>query len=86
MGLIADFGNFDGDLYEGMKRLLPHTKSLCTKSREFDAEGNETTIDFGRMMQLVKASPYRGCIAIEHLGDEPLAGLRKNIALVQKAL
>ncbi len=86
VGLVADFGNFDGDIYAGMKRILPYTKSVCTKSREFDAAGNETTIDFVRMMEVVKDSKYRGCIAIEHLGDEQLSGIRKSVALVKQAL
>ncbi len=86
VGLVADFGNFDGDIYAGMKRLLPYTKSVCTKSREFDAAGNETTINFARMMKLVKDSKYHGCIAIEHLGDEPMSGIRKSVALVKQAL
>ena len=86
VGLVADFGNFDGDVYAGMKRILPYTKSVCTKSREFDAAGNETKIDFARMMEVVKDSKYRGCIAIEHLGDEPMSGIRKSVALVKQAL
>jgi len=86
IGLIADFGNFEGDIYAGMEHILPYTTSLCTKSRKFDAAGNETTIDFARMMKVVKASKYRGRIAIEHLGEEPLAGIRKSVALVKQAI
>ncbi len=84
VGLIADFGNFEGDIYEGMQRLMPYTKSVCTKSWEFDAEGNETKIDFKRMMGIVKASPFRGCIAIEYLGDAPVAGVQQTAALVKQ--
>lgn len=84
VGLIADFGNFEGDIYDGMQRLLPYTKSVCTKSWDFDADGNETKIDFKRMMGLVKDSPFHGCIAIEYLGDEPVAGVRKTAALIKR--
>ena len=84
VGLVADFGNFDGDIYAGMKRILPYTKSVCTKSWEFDAAGNETKIDFARMMGLIIDSPYRGCIAIEYLGTEPVSGIRKTAALVKR--
>lgn len=84
VGLVADFGNFDGDIYAGMKRILPYAKSVCTKSWEFDAAGNETKIDFAQMMELIIDSEYRGCIAIEYLGKEPVPGIRKTAALVER--
>jgi L-ribulose-5-phosphate 3-epimerase len=84
VGLIADFGNFEGDIYEGMKRLLPYTKSICTKSWEFDDQGNETKIDFGRMISVIKESTFRGCIAIEYLGDHPVAGVQKTAELIKR--
>lgn len=84
IGLIADFGNFEGDLYAGMKRLLPYTKSLCTKSWEFDGAGNETKIDFRRMFEIIQASDFRGCIAIEYLGEEPIAGIRQTAELIRR--
>ena len=84
VGLIADFGNFEGDIYEGMGRLLPFTKSVCTKSWEFDEQGNETKIDFARMMSILKESSFRGCIAIEYLGKEPVAGVRKTAELINR--
>ena len=59
---------------------------MLLRSRKFDAAGHETTIDFARMMELVKDSKYRGCITIEHLGDEPMAGIRKSVALVKHAI
>lgn len=84
LGLIADFGNFAGDIYDGMQSLLPYTKSVCTKSWEFDQQGNETKIDFAKMMGIIKQSDFRGCIAIEYLGDEPVAGVRKTAELIKK--
>jgi sugar phosphate isomerase/epimerase len=84
VGLIADFGNFDGDIYAGMQRLLPYAKSICTKSWNFDEEGNETTINFARMMRMIKESSFRGCIAIEYLGEEPVVGVRKTAELINR--
>ena len=84
VGLIADFGNFEGDIYEGMRRLLPFTKSVCTKSWEFDEQGNETKIDFARMMSIIKESSFRGCIAIEYLGTETVAGVRATAELINR--
>lgn len=84
VGLIADFGNFEGDIYAGMQRLMPFTKSVCTKSWEFDGAGNETKIDFQRMMGIVKDSSFQGCIAIEYLGGEPVAGVRNTAELIKR--
>jgi hypothetical protein len=84
VGLLADFANFEGDIYQGMEQLLPFAKSLCTKSWQFDAEGNETTIDFQRMMSIIKKSKFRGCIAIEYEGDEPVDGIKKTAALIKR--
>lgn len=86
LGVIADFGNFDGDIYAGMERLMPYAKSICTKSWEFDQQGNETKIDFRRMMQIIKASSFRGCIAIEYLGEEPVAGVQKTAELIKRSI
>ena len=87
-GLLADYGNFEGDIYEGMKALLPHTESICTKSWDFDAEGNETKIDFLRMGRLIQASGFKGCISMEYLGKNlgSVAGLKKTAALVRSSL
>ena len=84
VGLVADFGNFEGDIYAGMQRLLPHTKSICAKSWEFDADGNETQIDFTKMMKIIKDSKFRGCISIEYLGDDPIGGITKTAKLIQR--
>ena len=84
LGLIADFGNFAGDIYAGMKRLLPYSKSVCTKSWEFDEDGNETKIDFQKMMGLIKDSTFEGCIAIEYLGEDPVEGVRQTAELIKR--
>lgn len=84
VGLIADFGNFDGDIYEGMAQLLPHTRSVCTKAWEFDQQGNETKIDYQRMMKVITDSEFRGCIAIEYLGETPISGIKASAELVKR--
>ena len=87
-GLLADYGNFEGDIYEGMKALLPYTESICTKSWDFDSEGKETKIDFLRMGRLIQASGFKGCISMEYLGKNlgSVAGLSKTAALVRSSL
>jgi L-ribulose-5-phosphate 3-epimerase len=75
VGTLPDFGNFrisadkEYDRYKGMEELMPFAKGVSAKSYDFDADGNETTIDFPRMIQIVKKSGYRGYIDIEYEGS-----------------
>ena len=69
------FGNFrisgeeEYDRYQGVKELMPFAKGVSAKSYDFDSEGNETTIDFERMIKIVRQSGYRGYIGIEYEGS-----------------
>lgn len=79
-GTLPDFGNFcitkdkDGncleayDRYKGMKELLPFAKAVSAKSYDFDVNGNETTIDFMKVMQMVKDVNYTGFVGVEYEG------------------
>ncbi|WP_299669526.1 sugar phosphate isomerase/epimerase [uncultured Polaribacter sp.] len=79
-GTLPDFGNFcikkDSDSncidqynrYKGMKELLPHAKAVSAKAYDFDAHGNETTIDFYKVMKMVKESGYNGFVGVEYEG------------------
>ena len=75
VGTLPDFGNFrinreeQYDRYQGMEELMPFAKGVSAKSYDFDSDGNETTIDFERMIKIVKKSGYRGYIGIEYEGS-----------------
>ncbi len=84
-GTLPDFGNFcvhreggelwggacveEYDKYKGVEELMPFAKGVSAKSFEFDSNGNETTIDFKRMMDIIKASKFSGYIGIEYEGE-----------------
>lgn len=82
-GTLPDFGNFciDGspnprnectrfyDRYVGTKELMPFAKGVSAKSYDFDKEGNETSIDYMKMLQIVKDAGYSGFIGVEYEGD-----------------
>jgi len=79
-GTLPDFGNFKiqskqknkeilYDRYKGVKELMPYAKAVSAKSYDFDKKGNETTIDFKKMIKIVKNSKYRGYIGIEYEGN-----------------
>ena len=74
VGTLPDFGNFkiseerEYNRYQGVRELMPYAKAVSAKSYDFDEDGNETSIDFARMMKLVLAADYRGYVGIEYEG------------------
>lgn len=91
-GTLPDFGNFNiaqgkaYDRYLGVTELMPFAKGVSAKSYAFDASGNETTIDYVRMMRIVRDAGYRGHVGIEFEGrdmQEP-DGIRATKALLER--
>lgn len=78
-GTLPDFGNFTinrrenkvYDKYQGVKELMPYAKAVSAKSYGFDEQGNETNIDFPRMMRIVLEAGYHGWVGIEWEGGNP---------------
>lgn len=73
-GTLPDFGNFrlQGDewydRYKGVKELMPYAKAVSAKSYDFDSDGNETQIDYLRMMKIVTDAGYQGYVGVEYEG------------------
>jgi sugar phosphate isomerase/epimerase len=68
-GTLPDFGNFyEYDRYQGVQELMPFAKAVSAKSHDFDAEGDETTKDYRRLMKIVLEAGYRGWVGIEYEG------------------
>ena len=70
------------DRYRGVRELMKHAKAVSAKSYDFDAGGNETTIDFSKMIDIVKESSYAGYLGIEYEGtrlseDEGILATKK---------
>ncbi len=102
-GTLPDFGNFCitrkdpkdyaagcadmYDIYKGVTELMPRAKAVSAKSHDFDAAGNETEIDYAKMLQIVKDAGYKGFIGVEYegniLGEE--AGILATKELILKA-
>lgn len=96
-GTLPDFGNFclkgphghceeEYDKYQGVQELMPFAKGVSAKTFSFDAQGMETTIDYVRMMKIVKEAGFKGYIGIEYEGEDPdeMAGIRATIDLLKK--
>jgi len=102
LGTLPDFGNWClnkewgstqnndctdvYDRYQGLADFLPFAKGVSAKSYHFDATGQETVMDYGRLLQLVKDSTFDGHIGIEYEGEamtEP-EGIRATKALIEQ--
>jgi len=70
-GTLPDFGNFppETDIYAAVRTLMPYAKSVSAKSYDFDEKGDETKIDYYRMMKIVLDAGYKGYIGIEYEGE-----------------
>jgi L-ribulose-5-phosphate 3-epimerase len=91
-GTLPDFGNFslapgeEYDRYQGVQEMMPFAKAVSAKSYDFDEQGNETRVDYRRMLRIVLAAGYRGHIGIEYEGPrlpEP-EGIRATRALLER--
>lgn len=91
VGTLPDFGNFcirheensrwgeecveEYDVYKGVKELMPYAKGVSAKTFNFDDEGNEASLDYMRLFEIVKASGFNGgYVGIEYEGDSMSAG------------
>lgn len=86
-GTLPDFGNFyEYDRYQGVTDLMPLAKAVSAKSYDFDAQGNETKIDFAKMMKIVLDAGYRGWVGIEYEGSRmsPDEGIKATKKLLEK--
>lgn len=73
--------------YKAVKLMMPYAKAVSAKSYAFDIEGNETKIDYDKMIKTVVDSGYRGYIGVEFEGDLPEEeGIIKTRDLILKAL
>jgi sugar phosphate isomerase/epimerase len=85
LGVCLDFGNFESDRSIGMQTLAPHAIHVHAKSRAFDAQGEETQIDYRMCLEALKAANYGGAISIEYEGDgDPAIGIMRTRALIEK--
>lgn len=92
-GTLPDFGNFglgngkEYDKYLGVQEMMPFAKGVSAKSMKFNADGQESDIDYSRMFSIIRAAKWSGIVGIEYsagsveLEDE---GIRKTKALLEK--
>ena len=78
-GTLPDFGNFrinrskDGknvsyDSYRGVQELMPFARGVSVKTTAWDDNGNQSDLDYKKMMKIVLDAGYHSYCGIEHTG------------------
>ena len=96
-GTLPDFGNFciakeegvcvnEYDKYKGVQEMMPKALAVSAKSYDFDPQGNETKIDYERMLNIVLEAGYAGYIGVEYEGKRMPAkdGILHTKRLIEK--
>ncbi len=87
LGLISDTGSYRiNDPYEEIAASLKHAVNWQIKESVF-INGAEKETDMDKLMGIIKASPYRGYLPIETLGEgDPKTKILVLLAKLQKAM
>ena len=107
VGTLPDFGNFcvkreggerwgapcieEYDTYKGTQELMEFAVGASAKSYNFDENGDETKLDYQKLIQIVndfKTDRFRDYIGTEYEGplEDPKEGVKLTKALVEKSI
>ena len=91
-GNLPDFGNFfikggeSYDSYEGVRKLMPWAKGVSVKDKVWDAESNQSDLDYDRMLKIVLDAGFNGYCGIEHGGFDGLNQSREKLEQARERL
>ncbi len=89
-GYLLDTGNYKPkeEVYENILKLGKSIKVVHAKTYDFDENGEETTLDFGKIISNLQKVDYDGYYSVEfegrNLGD--IEGTKKTLKLLRKHL
>ncbi len=95
VGTLPDFGNFhisrggdmplEYDRYLGTYELMPFAKGVSAKSHDFNAQGEETTTNYARILKIVVDSGFKGYVGVEFEGGgDSFEGIASTKSLLEK--
>lgn len=86
--LCSDIGNIRADIrYKAFESLLPWAVHIHAKTYDFDSEGNESTIDYVRVLQMIKKYKFKGYLSIEYEGEkDELWGVENSVRLLKRLI
>ncbi len=75
------------DKYKGTQELMEYAKAVSAKSNVFDENGDESNINYEKMLQIVKNAGYTGYIGVEYEGSDlsEIEGIEATRKLLLKA-
>jgi len=84
VGSCLDFGNWPENVrYESCQKLAPYAYHTHAKACSFKADGEESRLDYGRILGMLKAARYKGALSIEFEGGgDPVEGVQKTRDLI----
>lgn len=103
LGTLPDFGNwclskewggtennscpYIYDPYRGVAEFMPFAKGVSAKAYSFNADGNETQMDYSRLLEIVRDSGFTGHIGIEYEGQalSEIDGIKATKKLLEDA-
>jgi len=92
-GTLPDFGNFppEADNYNSVEMMMPYAKAVSAKSYDFNEAGDETKIDYYRMMKIILEADYHGYVGIEYEGrrlseDDGILATKRLLEKIQNQL
>jgi L-ribulose-5-phosphate 3-epimerase len=87
-GTLPDFGNFPEEInkYDAIEAMMKYAKAVSAKCHDFGEDGNETKIDYARMMKIVLDAGYHGYVGVEYEGDRlsELEGSKACVKLLKR--
>ncbi|MBN1412731.1 MAG: sugar phosphate isomerase/epimerase [Spirochaetales bacterium] len=88
-GILLDTGNFKPRelIYENMEKLKNSISFVHAKAYQFDEEGNETSLDYRKIIKSLRLYGYGGHLSVEYEGHgQQLEGVKKTISLLRRIL
>jgi len=89
LGSCPDFGNFPSfrNPYQGLRLLAARAVMVHAKSHSFTDRGEETSIDFGRCLAILRGARFKGPLCVEYEGRRaPLAAVARTRDLICRYL
>lgn len=88
LGTCPDFGNFPAEIrYRGLRQFAPYAMHVHAKAYEFGQNGEETSIDYSKAIQILKDAKYNRYLSAEYEGTgNELEEIKKTVALIKRNL
>ena len=86
MGLNLDTGNFVGDPYPQLERLMPYADIIQAKTYHGGGEAYDLDLDYNRIAKIMRNANFTGYVSLEMEGKEdPETAVPKSYEIFRKA-